>query len=78
MARHLLAIDAGTTGVTVQAVDRHGRVLQSASRDFRQIYPRPGWVEHDAEEIWRVTRALLRRVAPDAGWKRAVMRARAT
>jgi len=67
MARHLLAIDAGTTGVTVQAVDRHGRVLRSADRDFRQVYPRPGWVEHDAEEIWRVTRALLRSVAPDPG-----------
>ncbi|HTF58154.1 MAG TPA: glycerol kinase GlpK [Planctomycetota bacterium] len=66
MARHLLAIDAGTTGVTVQAVDRRGRVLRSASRDFTQTYPRPGWVEHDAEEIWRVTRALLRRVAPDS------------
>ena len=65
MPRHLLAVDAGTTGVTVQAVDRRGRVLRSADRDFRQRYPRPGWVEHDAEEIWRVTRRLLRSVAGD-------------
>jgi len=65
MERHVLSIDAGTTGVTVSAIGRGGRVLRSAERDFRQHYPRPGWVEHDAEEIWRVTRRLLRSVAGD-------------
>jgi len=59
MERHILSIDAGTTGVTVSAIDRRGRVLRSADRDFRQRYPRPGWVEHDAEEIWRITRRLV-------------------
>ncbi len=67
MERHVLSIDAGTTGVTVRAVDRRGRALRSAEQDFRQHYPRPGWVEHDAEEIWRVTRRLVRSVAADAG-----------
>src|SRR5262245_60779887 len=66
MEREILSIDAGTTGVTVRAVDRRGRVLRSAERDFRQSYPRPGWVEHDADEIWRVTRGLLRSVAGDS------------
>ena len=61
----ILAIDAGTTGVTVSAYDRRARPVREASRDFPQIYPKPGWVEHDPEEIWRVTRALIRRVAPD-------------
>jgi glycerol kinase len=65
MERAVISIDAGTTGVTVRAVDRRGRVLRTAERDFRQSYPRPGWVEHDAEEIWRVTRGLLRSVAGD-------------
>ena len=65
MERHLLSIDAGTTGVTVRAIDRRGRILRSADRDFRQHYPRPGWVEHDAEEIWRLTRRLVREVIGD-------------
>src|SRR5262245_26988199 len=65
MERHVLSIDAGTTGVTVSAIGRGGRVLRSAGRDFRQHYPRPGWVDRDAAEIWRLTRRLLRSVAGD-------------
>ncbi|MBI4565760.1 MAG: glycerol kinase GlpK [Planctomycetes bacterium] len=65
MGRYLLAIDAGTTGVTVHLIDRRGRVVRRADRDFRQNYPRPGWVEHDAEEIWRVARTLMRKVVRD-------------
>ena len=72
MERHVLSIDAGTTGVTVSAIGRGGRVLRSAERDFRQHYPRPGWVEHDAEEIWRVTRRLLRSVAGDSAGVAAI------
>jgi len=63
MRRHILAIDAGTTGITVRLMDRRARVVREASEDFPQIYPRPGWVEHDAEAIWRVTHRLVRRVA---------------
>ncbi len=61
--RGILAIDAGTTGITVCLFDRRGRVTREASEDFRQIYPSPGWVEHDPEEIWRVALRLIRRVA---------------
>ncbi len=62
MRHHILSIDAGTTGITVSLIDRRGRVVRQASRDFPQIYPRPGWVEHDPEAIWRVTASLIRGV----------------
>jgi len=51
--RHILAIDQGTTGTKALVVGEDGQVICSASEEFRQFYPRPGWVEHDPEEIWR-------------------------
>jgi len=64
----ILAIDEGTTGVTVTLFDERARVVRQAECEFAQIYPRPGWVEHDPEEIWRVTEKLLGEVGaqPDA------------
>ena len=58
--RCVVAIDQGTTGSTVLVFDRSGRIVGRAYSEFKQHYPRPGWVEHDAEEIWRVTLRLLR------------------
>ena len=49
----ILAIDQGTTGTTCMVYDEAGRVLARAYRELTQIYPQPGWVEHDPEEIWR-------------------------
>jgi glycerol kinase len=48
----VLSIDAGTTGVRALAVDERGRVVDVAYRELTQYFPRPGWVEHDANEIW--------------------------
>ena len=48
----VLAIDAGTTGVRTLAVDETGRITDIAYRELTQHFPRPGWVEHDATEIW--------------------------
>ncbi|MGI9623954.1 MAG: FGGY family carbohydrate kinase, partial [Acidimicrobiales bacterium] len=48
----VLSIDAGTTGVRTVAVDESGRQRASAYREFTQYFPEPGWVEHDALEIW--------------------------
>ncbi len=64
----ILAIDAGTTGITVTLYDDRASVLQQAKREFAQIYPRPGWVEHDPDEIWSVTEDLVRAIGgnPDA------------
>ncbi|MCA8924062.1 MAG: glycerol kinase GlpK, partial [Planctomycetes bacterium] len=56
----MLAIDAGTTGVTVLGFDAQAQVIHKGYREFTQHYPQPGWVEHDAEEIWTVTEALAR------------------
>ena len=53
MSDLVLAIDQGTTGTTVFVIDSSGRVRGRAYREIRQYYPRPGWVEHDAEEIAR-------------------------
>ncbi|HYC13896.1 MAG TPA: glycerol kinase GlpK [Stellaceae bacterium] len=56
----VLAIDQGTTGTTVMVFDRAGRVAARAYSEFRQYYPKPGWVEHDPEEIWRSQVACAR------------------
>lgn len=49
----IVAIDQGTTGSTVVVTDVEGRVLARANREFPQHFPRPGWVEHEPEEIWK-------------------------
>ncbi|MEO5841270.1 MAG: glycerol kinase GlpK [Acidimicrobiales bacterium] len=59
----VIAIDAGTTGVRAFAVDDEGHPLASAYRELAQHYPRPGWVEHDAGEIWQLTLTVLDEVA---------------
>ncbi len=48
----VIALDAGTTGVRAFAIDESGRSVGYRYREFRQYFPRPGWVEHDATEIW--------------------------
>ncbi len=58
----VVAIDAGTTGVRSLAIDEHGAIRTSSYREFPQYFPRPGWVEHDPDEIWDATRATLRDV----------------
>jgi glycerol kinase len=55
----VLAIDAGTTGVRTVAVDPDGRLLAYAYREFPQHFPRPGWVEHDADDIWQAVQDTL-------------------
>jgi glycerol kinase len=62
---HVVAIDEGTTGVRAIAVDERGRLVDSAYSEFRQIYPKPGWVEHDPGEIWQATLGVLRKVIRD-------------
>jgi glycerol kinase len=50
--RHVIAIDQGTTGSTVLVLDEQLHVKGRGYKEFRQIYPQPGWVEHDPEDIW--------------------------
>ena len=63
----ILAIDQGTTGSTALVVGQNGRVLGRSYTEFTQHFPKPGWVEHDAEEIWRVTREVARSAVSQAG-----------
>jgi glycerol kinase len=63
----ILAIDQGTTGTTCLVFDRSGKIAGRAYSEFRQHFPRPGWVEHDAAEIWDVTRRVAVEAIADAG-----------
>jgi glycerol kinase len=63
----LLAIDQGTTGTTCLVFDLDGELTGRAYREFTQHFPRPGWVEHDAAEIWEVTQAVAGEALDDAG-----------
>ena len=62
----ILAVDQGTTGSTCLVISHDGRVLGRAYSEFTQHFPRPGWVEHDAGEIWEVTRAVAREALESA------------
>ncbi|HTS19286.1 MAG TPA: glycerol kinase GlpK [Verrucomicrobiae bacterium] len=55
----ILAIDLGTTGNRAIVFDHETQVVASSYRGFRQLFPQPGWVEHDPEEIWETTRAVV-------------------
>ena len=52
MSRYIMALDAGTTSNRCILFDQHGNICSSAQKEFSQIFPKPGWVEHDAREIW--------------------------
>ncbi len=67
MEHYILAIDQGTTGSRALVVDRAGRVKADAYDEFPQIYPQPGWVEHDPEAIWVKTLSVVRRALAAAG-----------
>lgn len=57
--KYVLAIDQGTTGTTIILFDDNGRLVSKVYKEFTQYYPRPGWVEHDAWEIWEGTAELI-------------------
>jgi glycerol kinase len=59
MSKYVGAIDQGTTSSRFMVFDQQGAVIAVAQREHRQIYPKPGWVEHDAAEIWRNTEAVI-------------------
>ncbi len=53
MSTYLGAIDQGTTSTRFIIFDSTGRIVSVSQKEHEQIYPKPGWVEHDPEEIWR-------------------------
>jgi glycerol kinase len=67
MARHILVIDQGTTSTRGIVFDAAIAPVAAAQQEFTQIYPRPGWVEHDPEEIWATVLATGRQAVANAG-----------
>jgi glycerol kinase len=63
----ILALDAGTTSVRAMVFDRVGAVVALAQKEFRQIYPQPGWVEHDPNEIWSAQVGVAQEALARAG-----------
>ena len=67
MSRYILAIDQGTTGTTALLIERDLRIAAKVTVDFPQHFPKPGWVEHDGEEIWFSVIQAIRRVLDGTG-----------
>ena len=63
----ILALDQGTTSSRAIVFDHGGRIVKVAQKEFRQIFPKAGWVEHDPEEIWESQRAVAAEVVKGAG-----------
>ena len=59
MKRYILAIDQGTTGSTIIIFNKKGQIVAKAYREFPQIFPKPGWVEHDPVKIWRSVKLTM-------------------
>ncbi len=72
---HILALDQGTSSSRSIIFDEAGRIVAMAQREFRQIYPQPGWVEHDPLEIWGTQLDTAREAMAKAGLKAADIRA---
>jgi len=70
-SEYLAAIDQGTTSSRCIVFDAEGRVVAIDQREHEQIFPRPGWVEHDATEIWHNVQAVTRGALDHAGISRA-------
>jgi glycerol kinase len=67
MAAYLGAIDQGTTSTRFIVFDRSGRIVSVAQKEHEQIYPKPGWVEHDPDEIWRCTQEVIQEAMEKEG-----------
>ena len=67
----VLAIDQGTTGCTALVFSPTGEILGRAYSEFTQYYPQPGWVEHDPEEIWQISRKVMAEACRPAALARA-------
>jgi len=67
MPRYAAALDQGTTGTRFMLFDQAGRIVASKYEEHTQIYPQPGWVEHDAGEIWTKTRRVIGGALAESG-----------
>ncbi|HUI76567.1 MAG TPA: glycerol kinase GlpK [Bryobacteraceae bacterium] len=69
MPDYIGALDQGTTSTRFLVFDRSGKIIASAQKEHQQIYPQPGWVEHDAEEIWARTQEVISAAMFESGLK---------
>jgi len=69
MAKYVMALDQGTTSSRAIIFDHSGKMIASLNKEFRQIYPKPGWVEHDPMEIWESQIEVAKGVIEKAGIK---------
>lgn len=67
MEKYILALDQGTTSSRAMLFDKNGSIKSVAQKEFRQIYPKPGWVEHDAQEIWSTQAGVAAEAVASAG-----------
>src|ERR671932_791224 len=67
MAKYAAALDQGTTSSRCMIFDHGGKVVAVAQKEHEQIYPKPGWVEHDANEIWERTQEVVDDALKEAG-----------
>ena len=69
MANYIGAVDQGTTSTRFIVLDRAGKTIATAQKEHQQIYPQPGWVEHDPEEIWQRTQDVIAAAMAQGGLK---------
>lgn len=67
MGKYIMALDQGTTSSRTILFDKGGKIVCQANQEFEQIFPKPGWVEHDPEEIWRTQVLTMKEVIHKAG-----------
>ena len=67
MERFMLALDQGTTSSRAVLVNKQGQIVEVAQQEFEQHFPKPGWVEHDAVEIWNSVQSCIAEVIRKAG-----------
>ena len=66
-SHYILALDQGTTSSRSMVFDKQGNIISVAQKEFTQIFPQPGWVEHDAEEIWSTQFGIVAEAVTKAG-----------
>lgn len=67
MSKYILALDQGTTSSRAILFNKEGKVVNQFNKEFRQIFPQPGWVEHDPEEIWQSQLEVAQKVIKESG-----------
>ena len=67
MKKYVMALDAGTTSSRCILFDRSGRIRSLAQKEFTQFFPHPGWVEHDANELWQTQLSVAREAMQKIG-----------